>query len=411
MPTESVELVIVPELETSKELAVLNPESRLTLKQVFTPFFVDFKTLQTEASEIAVNAPVAARAMRLKLRKVRVACDKARKQAGEDAMTYKKSVDGIYKLLESNLDPIETRMEGIERAEQIAAQEKANALKTKRLAELLPFGQDNTFYDLANLPEMQYQQLLGSQQVAHEAKQAAIKKEADDRAAAEQARLKRETDLAAENARLAAETKVKQKALDDAKRAADEIAKKAEADRKAALDKLAAETARLKADADAKLAAQVKAATDEAARIKKVADDKAAKDAADRATAEKAAQAERDKAKAAQDKVTVDALAKADAATKRAFEEAQKLFEANEIRQKALRDKATQEREAQALVVENARKAAAAPDKEKLLTFAQTLRDLYLPIPSSPAAQVLMLKIRDQGAKFANWVVSEANKL
>lgn len=443
MSTESpsTALVVVQELEEAKELAVLAPESRLTLKQVFTPFFIELKSLAETASTVAVNKPKLARETRLAIRKVRIAAEKARVDAGAAALLYKKSVDGVYGLLEGKASPLEKRLADIENAEELAQKALAEALKIKRLAELAPFGQDNTFYDLANLPEMQYQQLLGSQQVAHEAKQAALKKEADDRAAAEQARLQREIDLAKENARLAFEAKAKQKALDDAKRATDEIAKKAEADRKAA----EVEKAKLKADADAKLAAQAKAAADEAARVKKVADDKLAKERADQAAkdkaeqakrdaAEKVAEAERTKVKAVADakarqereafeeaatkaKIERDRLAleaekakraaqllvdAADAKMKKAIEEARILAEADQLRRTALEVKAKEDRAAKA-------KAASASEAEKVLVFAQEIEAVQ--VPTLSVNQDLAKKLADQAGKMVKWIRSEAAKL
>ena len=405
-PTTSTELVIVPELEESKELAALNPESRLTLKQTFVPYFVELKTLIKESESIAINSPKAAGKMRLKIRKVRTSCEKARKQAGEDALLYKRSVDGIYKILEIEADKIETRMENIEKQEEIAAKERADKLKAARLAELTPFAMvtstDLTFYDLSGLPEAQYQSLLSTTKAAADAKVAADKKVEEDRIAAEQARLAREKELAAENTRLAKEAQERQKAL-DAERA------KVEQERK----KAQAEADRLKKEADAKLAKERAENEAKLAAERKAAADKAAKEKAEREAIEKAAQAKRDAEakKLADERAKADAKAKAerDALAKQAEDArkaAQKLADEAKAREDAKKAQRANEAEA-------AKLAAAAPDKAKLISFAKMVRNLEQinPVLSTPAGAKLRATITQQVEKFAKWVEAEASKL
>lgn len=413
MPTESVELVVVPELESAKKLALITPESALSVKEAYLPLFTAFLALEKEAADIAVNAPKAAHEMQMSLRKIRTSADKSRKSLGEEAKRYKDAVDEVYNILEARLVPIEERMKSIAKAEEIAAKERALKLRDKRLAELAPFGQDNSFYDLANLPETQFQQLMSSQKTAHEAKQAALKKEADDRAAAEEARLKREADLKADRDRLAKEAADRQAALD--KLAAETKRLKAEADAKLAAQAKAAadQAARLKKEADAKLAAQAKAAADEAAKIKKANDDRLAKEAADRAAQEKvaqakrdaeekAAQAERDRVKAAQDlqaKLEREAL---ETQAKTAQQAAQLLLDAENARKE-------REAQAKAKADEATKQAARAPDTEKVLAFARAIEAVQVPTLSTNVD--LPKRIADQSAKYVKWLRAEAGKL
>lgn len=400
MSTESTSLVIIPGVEASK-LALITPDSALSVKAAYLPHFTAFLELEKQASQIAVNSPKLARLMRLDLRKVRVAAEKDRLSLGNEAKRYKEAVDQVYNLLEDRLKPVEQRMESIERAEEIAIKEKAEALKVGRLAELAPYGQDNVFYDLANLPESQYVALRDSQKTAHEAKLAAAAKAEADRAAAEQARLKREADLAAENTRLAKEAEAARKAKVAADQAAAEERGKAEAER-----------ARIQKQAADQIAAQAKAAADEAARLKKVADDKLAKERAERDAADKLA-----KEKAAQERIESEAKAKRERDVAQA--EADK-------RQKALEAKLAQEREASAKVAqqlaakqaaedakiaaqtEALHRAATASDREKLGALSTAIRTLKVPTLTNEA---LHAKILDQFARMAKWIDTEGSKL
>jgi hypothetical protein len=402
-PSTSTELTIIPGIEANK-LALITPESALAVKNAYLPHFEAFLALEKQAAEIAVNSPKLARVMRLDLRKVRVAAEKARKELGVEAKNYKEAVDQVYNILEDRLKPVEQRMESIEKAEEIAAKERADALKAARIAELTPFalvtGTQIEFYDLANMPEAQYVSLRDSTKAAAEAKQLAIKQAEEARVAAEAAKEAERVRLAEENRKLAAEAAERQKAL-DAERA------KVEEERK----KAAAEAERLRKESEAKLAAERAAKEAEIAAERRIAAEKEAKARAEREAAEKAAQAKRNEEakKAAAEQAAKDAAAKAERdrlakEAEKAREQAQKLADAEaarKVEQKRLLDEAEAKIQA----------ASKAPDKTKLATFAKAIRALPLPTLSSPTGKALAEKIASQSAKFAQWVEAEAAKL
>lgn len=387
----SSELIAVPELEEAKELAVLAPESRLTLKQIFTPFFIAFKELEQKAADIAVNKPKAARETRLALRKVRTGADKARSEAGAQALLYKKSVDGLYKLLEDRLSPIEKRLSDIEHAEEIAAQEVLKNLRAARIKELTAFVPETelTFYDLGGMPEAQYQGLLKQTKDAFEAKVLAIKQAEEARIAAEQAKEAERKRLEAENARLAAEAAARQKALEEAERKASEERKKAQA-----------EADRLKKEAEDKLAAE----RAKAAEAQRKIEEQRAKERAELEAKQKAEQAKRDEENAKKEaaaKIERDRLAaQAEAAQK----------EAKRLADEAAARKAKEDAEKAAQLVAQ-KKAAAAPDKDKLIEFANMIGKLKAPTLKTAEARAVEVKLNEQLAKFAKWLTAEANKL
>ncbi len=123
---------------------------------------------------------------------------------------------------------------------------------------------------------------------------------------------------------------------------------------------------------------------------------------------ERAAAVERAKAKAESDAREAVAReesrkAMADAAAARAAKE------------KAERDLAEQQqaeahRKAQEALV--AKKAAAAPDRQKLTTFAIQVRSMRpVALSDSAEAKALLVRIDDQCQKFAAWIEVEAGKL
>lgn len=368
----TTELVTTIPAELAKpELYVgLAADGIASIEHGFAPHFIEFVGAKNEALAITAEQPKAARALRLKMRAIRVAADKTRKSLKEDSLRRGKAIDGVYNWLEYQLAPIEEGLEEIEKAEERKEVARKDALKALRTEELQAYC-DPQHYDLGNMPEDGYQQLLAGQKAAkaererqaaeaEAAKVAAAKAAAEAAAKAEAERKEEEARLRAENERLAAERATAAKA-------------QAEAEAKAAAERKAAE---------AKLAAE-RAAAAEAARVAQAAAD--AKLAAERA----AADAER--------KRLADEAAKAKA-------EADRLAAVEAARVAAEKAKA----EADALA---ARKAAAAPDRQKVLRFAEDVRVMCVPELQTDAGKELEVRIRDYLVRLAKVCEDAADKL
>lgn len=152
----------------------------------------------------------------------------------------------------------------------------------------------------------------------------------------------------------------------DAKDAADAAAK-AEADRKAELDKQRAENDRLRAE-------------------------QAAKDAA--------AKKEREaiEAQARKDREAAEAVARTERLARERAE--------NELREKQAAEQKKLDDEAKA-----AKKAAAAPDREKLKTLARLIRNVAVPACTSPEAQAIAAKAKEWIGKLADRIEADAGTL
>lgn len=368
----STELTIVTESDLDKSLASSNlvVESVVSIKAAFQPHFSAFSKLAVAAQAIPKDAPKAARAMRLEMRAIRLSAEKTRKELNEDSAARTKAVNGLNHLLLYALSPIEKSLQEIEDAEEIAEKARLDALRQTRATELSKYT-ELPGYDLSTIPQAQYDLLLLGAKTAYEAK---IKAEADrveaERVAAIQRAEKEKAD-AAERERLRLEN---EKLLQAAKEAEMKVAKER-------AEREAIEKARL---------------AKEAAEKKKLADEAAAK------------QREIEEA-ARKEKAAIEAKAKAER------EEAQK--KANDERKKREALEAEIKRLAQ---VEADKKAAelaaqeaalAAPDKEKIMAFAQTVGNLAIPSLTSKAGKALSPKLTEQVNKFAAWINSEENKL
>lgn len=345
-------------------LEIMPPEVQLATKQLGMPLteagnlFAPFAPLYADASALlaeskAIAKPKAAREMRLKLVKARTAIAKAKDAAKADILRNGKAIDGFNNIAKAMIEPEEERLEAIEKEEEraiAAAKEKLKAERTKVLSEL---GVDCAFYNLGEMPEAAFVQLVEQTKLAAEAK---AKAEAD----------------AKEAARIAAEKA-------EAERVAKEKSDREERER------MRAENARLKAERDA----AESAAKVERERVAKEAAEAAAKAKAERDAIEAKAKAEREEieAKAAQERAKREALESAE------------------------RERIAAEAKRQADEASAAKKAAAAPDKAKLEVLAELIAKIEVPTLTSEAGKVAGQSIIESLAKFSAHVKNLASKL
>lgn len=370
-PATNAVIVAVPEvLETAVAKTGLLADGAASLRDAYAPHFINLQRLVEEASTVAAGQPKAARALRLEVRAVRVAADKARAALKSDIILRGRAIDGVYHVLEYQAAPIEAAMEQIEKAEEIAESNRKEALRQARAAELLPFA-DPTHLDLANMPEAQWSMILAGAKSTHEAKVAAeAKAEADRIAKAKadaEAKAKREAEEAAERERMRAENERLAKVAADERAAREASEAKAKAEREAADRILAAEREQTRKAREA-AEAQARADRHEIERLAEI----------ERAEAAHVAKLDREKREEAEGK----------------------LRRQNEAEAKRVADEQAA-----------AAKAAAAPDKQKVAAFARAIRGLAVPKLDSATAAPLALRIADQVEKFAKWVESEAARL
>lgn len=340
--TNAVE--VPKELETAVAKTGLTQDGAKSLAEAFAPHFVKFHKTAEDAKAVKENAPKAARAVRLALRSIRVEADKTREELKAESLRRGKAIDGINNILKFQLVPIEEAMEKIEKAEELAEAKRISDLTLERSELLRPYA-DPTFYTLGIMPEAQWSQLLAGAKAAHQAKIDAAAKAESDRIAKEKAEAEERERIKAENERL------RQEAI--------------AAEAKAKAEREAAAKARAIADAKAKkereeAEAKLKAARDEADRLARI----------EREKAEAALKIEREK--------SAKAKAEADAkALKERIEQEEKLKAEIFAREKLEAEKARAAAAEQKRIADEAlakKKAAAAPDKEKLMDFAASLK-------------------------------------
>lgn len=365
-------LTLIPaELEKAIEGTALAVDSKQTLRDCFAPHFIKFHELAESAAQIAVNAPKAAREKRLELKAVRVASEHTRRMLKDDILIRGRAIDSINAILELQCSAIEDRLDKIEKAEEIAAEERKAAIKAKREAELATLNVSGQFYDLANMPEADWLNLFNG----IVAQQKAIK-EAGERLEAQ--RIEAEKKAMAERARIAAE----------------EAAER---------EKIRLENERLKKEA----AARDKAAKEEAFRQAQAREIERRKEAAARAELEAKAAAERAELQRKADEQA--AIARKEAEQLRAAQEAEvarrRKIEAELAAERAaIAKKKADEQKA-------AKKAAAAPDKQKLTVFVNEVAKTAMPLMTTDEGRMVASEIAASRDAFATWAAQQIAKL
>lgn len=368
--------VDVDKLDTAKPLA-----------EIFQPYQTTLEKWEAKAQSLVVTninqrtEMAQARLARLELRAVRIAMDKARIGLVENLKARTSKIDGTARVIREKIESLEAiLLESEEFAERYAAKIK-DELKAKREAEVIPFLNCSPVLmgDLSDLSEADYSKYLADVKMLRQAKIEAAAKAEADRLAKEAADLAERECIAAENAKLK------------------EIA--AAMERQAAIEKQAyeAEVAEAKrlADIERKRIEDERHEERRKAEVERLAERK--KVEAERVAAEVKARKERDAIQA-----------KADEEARKAREERERLNAVLEVKRKAEAAEAKRVEAGRVAKEKEAKRAAAAPDKAKLVSFSAALRGLELPTLTN--AQ-LVTDIETKRAALVWWVDAQIELL
>lgn len=160
----------------------------------------NYKSIEvTDVTQIKEMAQ--ARELRLKLKNARITVERKRKELKEESLKTGRAIDLVAKFVKSQIEPAEKYLERQEKFKELKeAAEKAERLaeRTKLISELA----DTSLYDLENMEEQTFQDLLVKLKKERAEKIAAEKKAEAERRAAELAEIERNRKIAEENARL-----------------------------------------------------------------------------------------------------------------------------------------------------------------------------------------------------------------
>jgi hypothetical protein len=360
------EAVITPEFEIVPAEIGLDLAAKNSLELAFSGFFEAAAKWRDQAA--AITDPKLARTARLELKNLRVAAEKKRKELKEDSLRMGKAIDGANNILLSIIVPIERGLEDIEKAEERRIAEELRQRAESRTAELRPFVDPALpFPAVGGMTQEQFEAVLADAKLLHQMKQEAAAK-------AEAERIEREAEAARERLRIAEENERLRK----------EAAEREE---------------RMKAEREAAAAKQRE--IEEEARKERLAEQARREVERQRVEAEKAAA----EAKARAEREEAEAKAKAEREAREKIEaEAAALRREAEEKRKAEEKRQADEAAAKA-------NAAKAPDREKLIAFADAVRALTPGEMKTAAGNQIVGEILDQVAKFAAWIEKKAATL
>lgn len=324
----------------------------------FAPYMMQVKELSAKVSSINHEEPTAidaklARDVRLALVKNRTATSKEKDDNKSALLAEGNLIQGLHNVVVSASQLIEADLTAVEKYAENKEKERIEAVRLTRVEQLAPFVADANIFPLGTMTDDAFTELLTGSRLAHEARLKAEKDAEEKRIAEENDRLEEQKRIREENERLKAE------------QSAAELALKKE--REEAKEKLAAE----RAEQAAKLAA-----IEESNRI---AREKAAKE-----------QAERD--------------VKAAAELKAAKDEADRLAKI-EADRKAAAELAERER------VAAEKKAAKAPDKDKLKSSLQLLPELNFGQLKTAEGEAISNVIKEKYNSFKSWANAQIESL
>lgn len=273
-------LVISPEAD--KSVAV-------ELKELFDPLAIQAQIWADKAKAIVVTSPdqvdlmVQAREARLNLKDIRLSADKVRKDRKEQYLRNGRAVDGAFNIIKAIIVPIEEHLKAQEDFVKREEDRIKRELSDHRVSELSQYEVETQFYNLGEMSEEGYKQLLDSSRLVFEQRRADAEKAEQERIAEEKARAEKRKAMEEENARLKKEAEERERI--EAERAAKEekerqaMEAKLEKERKAAAEKLQKEKEereRVEAELQAKREAEEKAKAEaiERERQAKLAPDK-----------------------------------------------------------------------------------------------------------------------------------------
>jgi len=326
-----------------------------TVEARFAEIMTAAKAQLEESKKIVVTDPTdvrgmdQSRTMRLAIRQIRIAGEKAHKELKEDVLRAGRAIDGMKNILLQLCEPEEARLMDQEKIAERIQKEREAKLRADRETVLVSLGENPAMHGpFETFAAADWDSRVADIKAAKEAREAAAKKareEAEAKAKAEREEAER---IRAENARLKAEADAKDAAIRAEREAAEKARREAEAKAKAERDAI---EAKARAEREAAQSAICEANARTAAEAAKLAQERA--------------------------KAEADAKARADAEAARIkAEEAAK------------------------------RKAAAAPDKDKLNAYLAAIAAIPAPVMATEQGKTVAATVTEKIRAFGVWAAN-----
>lgn len=373
------------------------------LLEKFEPFFTQIDEWKKKADKLVITDPSQLTEMqeageaRKALKRIRVDTENKRKELKEESLNVGRAIDLVANTIKEKITPIEKHLADQEKfSERIEAERKAKR-KAERVAELQKYDVNIQFFDLENMPQEDYRELLSNSIDTHNRK---LAEEEKARKEAEKARNKAEKEAKAEAKRQAAIEKENARLKKEAEKREAERQKEIEAEREKL--KQAEEKARLERERIEKLEKAGIARQEELATIGLTVPFNECKRMSDSEYKELYEEQSR-VYNEEQNRKQVERL-RAEREEKRIAEELE--AERKKAAEMAARIKEQQEQEerkkAEAMEAEKAAKLA--PDVDKLRVLISDINSVKMPDLNDEKAKAIVIKVKTLLGKVTNFI-------
>lgn len=230
-----------------KESGVVETQADI-IQSNFNTYFEQAKEWEKKARAIVITSVdqveemKQAREARLFLKNIRCDAKNKHDELKEGSLRYGKAVDGVFNVLKALIEPTEEYLEHQEKFVERMESEAKEKVRQDREIALSPYIKDVSFYNLKDMSEAGYQELLNNSKTAYEMKIEIERAQEMDRIAREKVQAEEKAKMEIENKRLRAEAEEKdvqllklkakaaadQKIIDDNFKLAQEATRKAE---------------------------------------------------------------------------------------------------------------------------------------------------------------------------------------
>lgn len=260
--------------QLTQELTLIVEENNLPVNKTeellksFGGYFQEAKQIATEANSIKVTDESQVELMsqaheaRVKLKSIRIEAEKTKITLKEQSLREGNAIQGVFNIIKALVIPIEEYLEKQEKFVEIKKAEREEIVFQERIVKLQPYIEDLTIYNVKDMSEYAFNQLLENSKFAFEVRKEAEKKAEEEKIAKEKADRIENEHIRVENEKLRLEAEAKEQQLIEERKKQEEVLKKQHEEQEV---KLAQER-----EAREKLEAELKAKAEAEEQAKKV---------------------------------------------------------------------------------------------------------------------------------------------
>ena len=255
--TTTTEIAVITPEEFTPVIATSGIEKVTTYAAMFVPFLQTVKELSQKAATIKKVEPDAtdaklAREIRLAMVKNRTATGKQKDLGKANLLAETNLIQSLHNVVINTSTLIESELEAVEKYAENKEKERKQLLQKRRAEQLSQYIADCSLYDLANMTDEVFANLLESQRLLHEQKIAEAARLEAERIEREAEELRQREAQRIENERLKKELAEKEAAIIAERKQQEELQRKQAAEQQAKLDAERKEREKIVAELKAK---------------------------------------------------------------------------------------------------------------------------------------------------------------